>query len=560
MMPPSAGICLALLTAATLVAGGAPAPSLIPRPQTLAFQPGEFRLAPDTRIISDASSLPTAKQLAARLRPATGYALSVKTKSNAGAAMANVIVLTSKNANAHLGAEGYELTVTTNSVVIRAPAPAGLFYGAQTLLQLLPPEIFSPKAVKGAAWPAPCVHIRDWPRFKWRGLMLDVSRHFYTKAEVEQVLDLMALYKLNMFHWHLADDDGWRIEIKEYPLLTQIGAWRDRDVLARNTKPDRAQPVWAAPASDKFGPDGRYGGYYTQEDIREVVAYAGERHVTIVPEIEMPGHSGAALAAYGKLSCSGEPYLANSGQPFHVGVFCAGNEDTFTFLRNVLTEVSTLFPGKYMHVGGDEVNKTNWKHCQKCQALMQREGLKNEEELQSWFIQRVEKIVDSRGKTMIGWSEIMQGGLAANAVVMDWIGGGQEAARKGHDVVMSPTAYCYFDHYQSTNHATEPEAIGDYLPLKQVYDLEPIPSGLPAQDQSHILGAQANLWTEYVASLPHAEYMLFPRLCALAEAVWSPQEGRAWDDFQRRLPVEEQRLDQLCVNHRHASYLSESKD
>jgi hexosaminidase len=369
--------------------------------------------------------------------------------------------------------------------------------------------------------------------------MLDVSRHFYAKAEVERVLDLMALYKLNTLHWHLVDDDGWRIDIKKYPRLTQVGAWRQSIGFGLDPK-----------TSTAYGPDGRYGGYYTQKDIREVVAYAAARHITVVPEIEMPGHSGAALAAYPALSCSGEPYTIDRSGLFHVGVYCAGNDDTFAFLQNVLAEVFRLFPGQYIHIGGDEVNKTNWKHCAKCQRRMKNEGLKSEDELQSYFIKRMEKFIKAHGRTLIGWSEIRKGGLAQNAVVMDWIGGGKEAALAGHDVVMTPTAYCYLDHYQATNHSTEPRAIGGFLPLKKVYAFEPVPTNLPPPFQSHILGGQGNLWTEYVASPRHAEYMIFPRACALAEVTWSAKNARDWEDFQQRLKVDEQRLDQLGVNYR----------
>ncbi|MGA2173421.1 MAG: beta-N-acetylhexosaminidase [Verrucomicrobiota bacterium] len=548
----------AFFWAATLLAADTNAPAIVPLPQQMELRSGAFQLSPDTKIFANRASLPTARQLAARLRQSTGYPLKVSVKFWTDRPIANGILLTTKSTNSQLGAEGYELTVAGNAVVIRAPERAGVFYGAQTLLQLLPPEIFSATRVTNAVWQLPCLHIEDWPRFQWRGLMLDVSRHFYSKAEVETILDLMALHKLNRFHWHLADNQGWRIEIKKYPRLTQIGAWRAQSELALpKQKGTNAQPPWATPAADKFGPDGRYGGFYTRADIRQVVACAAARHITIVPEIEMPGHSVAALAAYPQFGGFGGSNSAGAALginglsgPANRGVYNPANEGTFQFLDNVLAEVFKLFPGKYVHIGGDEVRKDSWAKSLECQALMRREGLQNPEELQSWFIRRIEKFVNSRGKTLIGWSEILQGGLAQNAVVMDWIGGGREAAGNGHDVVMTPTAFCYLDHYQSTNHATEPRAIGGFLPLEKVYSFEPVPTNLPAQFQAHILGAQGNLWTEYVASLPHAEYMIFPRLCALAEVGWSDKNSRNYDDFQQRLKVDEQRLDELGVNYR----------
>jgi hexosaminidase len=524
--------------AATVFAADTNELALIPLPQKVQQLGGAFHLTPQTRIYADWSSRKTAKLLAERLRQSTGYPLKVKTKFFSSTAIPNCILLTTKNANTNLGTEGYELSVATNSVVIRAPTQVGLFYGGQTLLQLLPPQIFSTNVVANENWQIPCVQIEDLPRFQWRGLMLDVSRHFYNVAEVEKFLDEMALYKLNHFHWHLTDDQGWRIEIKKYPKLTQIGARRTHSDIEPPDKEIHAHPAWAEPTADKFGPDGRYGGFYTQKNIREVVAYAAARHITVVPEIEMPGHSIAALTAYPQFS---------SGP----GIYDPANPGTFTFLENILNEVFQLFPGKYIHIGGDEVRKDYWKKSADCQALMKRKGLKNEDELQSWFTRRMEKFINAHGKTLIGWSEILKGGLATNAVVMDWIGGGKQAAEAGHDAVMTPSAYCYLDHYQSTNHATEPRAIGGFLPLEKVYSFEPVPTNLPAQFQSHILGAQGNLWTEYVASLPHAQYMIFPRMCALAEVDWSAKNARDWDDFRQRLKVDEQRLDELGVNYRH---------
>jgi hexosaminidase len=530
------GIAASLLAATALAVDE---PALIPQPQKMERREGVFKLLPDTRIYTDRAASDTGDALASRLRLATGYPLKTGAKWFASAPVANGILLTTKGAASGLGAEGYELTVAASSVVIRAPSQAGLFYGVQTLLQLLPPAIFSSKVVAGADWAVPCVNITDQPRFGWRGLMLDVSRHFYTKPEVEKMLDVMALHKINRFHWHLVDDNGWRIEIKKYPKLTSVGAWRDGVGFGL-----------AKDSTTAYGPDGRYGGFYPQDDIREVVAYAAKLHITIIPEIEMPGHSLAALTAYPEFGTGDGPFVVPLKGGVNPGIYSPAKAGTFEFLDNVLTEVAQLFPGKYIHIGGDEVPKEPWKNDLACQALMKREGLKNEEELQSWFIRRIEKIVNAKGKSLIGWSEILQGGLAQNATVMDWIGGAREAARQGHDVVMSPTSNCYFDHYQSRDHAAEPRAIGGFLPLEKVYALEPIPAGLAPEFQQHILGAQGNLWTEYIPNLRHLEYMTFPRLSALSEVTWSPKESRNFDDFKRRLKADEQRLDRLGVNFR----------
>lgn len=533
------------LSAAAAFAAETNLPAIIPLPQKMERREGVFRLQPDNpspgaRILVDAASEETGQYLARQLRKSTGYPLPVvKAKTGAKAAKGD-IVLTTKDAKIALGPEGYELLVTPDVVVIRAPAAAGLFYGVQSLLQLLPPEVFAAKAVSGMNWQIPCVEIEDQPRFKWRGLLLDVARHFFTKQEVKQLLDAMALHKLNVLHWHLTDDQGWRIEIKKYPRLTAVGAWRKEIGFKLDPK-----------ASTAYGPDGRYGGFYTQSDIREVVAYARARHITVVPEIEMPGHSTAALKAYPQFSCTGGPFDTDVPGGVFDGVCCAGNEETFAFVEGVLAEVMALFPGKYIHVGGDEVPFKNWDHCAKCQARMKEENLKNGRELESYFIRRVEKIVNAHGHTLIGWSEIREGGLAQNAAVMDWIGGAAEAAEAGHDVVMTPLKDCYFDHYQSQNQADEPHAIGGYLPLNEVYAFEPMPANLEPQYQAHILGAQANCWTEYMPSLKHVEYMVFPRLCALSEVVWSPKDSRHWDDFTRRLQINLRRLDELGVNYRH---------
>lgn len=518
--------------------------SIIPLPQKVELRDGVFVLKPTTPIRVDAdesaSAANTAGFLADRLHQSTGYSFRVGASSKEGFAKAEIL-LTTKGSIPHPSAEGYELTVTGDSVVIHARESAGLFYGVQSLLQLLPPEVLASKPVRDTAWIIPAVHIEDQPRFAWRGFLLDVGRHFFTKAEIKQLLDLMALHKLNIFHWHLTDDQGWRLEIKKYPRLTEIGAWRKSIGFGLDPK-----------AGTAYGPDGRYGGYYTQADVRELVAYAQALQITIVPEIEMPGHASAALAAYPQFSCFGGAYSTDEGAL--PGVYCAGRDETFEFLQNVLAEVCQLFPGKYIHIGGDEVSPDNWKKCPKCQAREAQEGLKNEHELESYFIRRIEKFLKAHGRTLVGWSEIREGGLAQNATIMDWIGGAVESAREGHDVVMTPTAHCYLDYYQSTNNETaEPKAIGGYLPLSQVYAFEPVPANLEPQFRSHIIGAQASLWTEYIASLQHAEYMTLPRLSAFAEVAWSQPGSRNYDDFIRRLQVQARRFEQLGVNYRHAS-------
>jgi len=543
------GTVLSLLA---IGASAAPMPSIIPAPQQLEVREGTFKLAPDTTIYVDPASRRAGDALAARLRRSTGYPFKVVTRLFSSKRIEHGIVLTTKSAEARLGDEGYALTVDPDSAVIRAPRSAGVFYGTQTLLQLLPPEIFSTNAAAGVDWRMPCVQVEDWPRFKWRGMLLDVSRHFFSKQEVERLLDEMALHKLNTFHWHLVDDQGWRIEIKKYPRLTRVGAWR-KESPVNVPETNHLQPAWLATSS--YGPDGRYGGFYTRDDIREVVAYAAARHITIIPEIEMPGHSTAALAAYPEFSCTGDSskFSTDVRSGVNHGIYCTGNDATYAFLQDVLTEVFQLFPSKYIHIGGDEVPTDEWQHCPKDQAVIKREGLKDESQLESHFIRRMEKFINAHGHTLIGWSEIREGGLAESAVVMDWIGGATEAATNGHDVVMSPLDDCYLDHYQSPDPASEPRAIGGYLPLEQVYRFDPVPTNLPARSASHILGAQGNLWTEYVESFPYVEYMAFPRLCALAEATWSPVSVRDWPDFQRRLQVHARRLDQLGLNYRRAS-------
>ena len=533
-------VLLLALAAIASQAANSNALNIIPAALSIEMRSGAFRLTAKTVICTEPAGQETGKYLAARLRKSTGYPLFLASKLSAGASPRHAITLTTNGANADLGAEGYELEVAGNSVVIRAPTEAGLFYGAQSLLQMLPPEIFSDRRASGISWEIPCAKIVDRPRFQWRGVMLDVSRHFFTKSEVERLLDEMALHKLNTFHWHLVDDGGWRIEIKKYPKLTEVGAWREG--VGFGLKAD---------ASTAYGIDGRYGGFYTQDDIREVVAYAAARHITVVPEIELPGHSVAALSAHPEFSCNGGPYTPQMQGGVLRGIYCAGKEETFAYLEDVISEVCALFPGKDFHIGGDEVRMENWQKCPRCQARMQAEGLKSEHELQSWFIRRVERMLNARGKNLVGWSEIRQGGLASNAIVMDWIGGGVEAANEDHDVVMTPKDFCYFDYYQSQDKTAEPRAIGGYLPLEKAYAFEPVPDGLLPGKEKNILGAQGNIWTEYIPNFKQVEYMTFPRLCALAEATWSPKSARNWDGFSHRLQAHAQRLDVMGINYRH---------
>ena len=499
-------------------------PAVVPKPAAMTVGTGTFTFTANTTIGSDRQTTAEAQFLADWINPPSGFALKVQPSTGTRSADVQISV----DPSVAGGPEAYALSVTPKAIVVRGASPAGAFYALQTLRQLLPKEVESRQKVAGVAWTVPAVEIKDAPRFPWRGMMLDVSRHFFSKDEVKQLLDAMALQKMNVFHWHLVDDNGWRIEIKKYPKLTQEGAWRKGVDFGLDPKSGTA-----------WGPDGRYGGFYTQDDIREVVAYAAARHIAIVPEIEMPGHAGAALGAYPAFNCEGKP---------GPNVYCAGNDATYAFLQDVLTEVFGLFPSKYIHIGGDEVNKGFWKKCEKCQAREKAEGLKTEHELQSYFVRRMETFITAKGKTLIGWSEIREGGLAPSAVVMDWIGGAVEAAGAGHDVVMSPISHCYFDYYQAKH--GDPRAIGGYVPLKTVYAFEPVPRKLAPEFHKHILGAQGNVWTEYIPNMKHVEFMAFPRGCALAEVAWSPAAARNYEDFLARLPALLARLDAMGVNYR----------
>jgi hexosaminidase len=501
---------------------------IIPKPVNLKTTGGDFAINGGTSLKynpADKDLQAAAAFFSAYIKNISGYSLKRQT------AGVNSIVLEIKPITG-LGDEGYKLSVTPSKTVISATAKAGIIYGMQTIFQTLP-------AVRtNAALDVPCMEVTDYPRFKWRGMMLDVSRHFYSVEMVKEYLDLMSAYKMNVFHWHLVDDPGWRIEIKKYPQLTQVGAWRV----------DRTSRTWGEAEPAKPGEKPTYGGYYTQDQIRDIIKYAAERSITIVPEIEMPGHSAAAIASYPYLSCLQEPQSpVTEGNYTNISSnYCAGNDSVFIFLQNVLAEIIDLFPSAYIHIGGDEVDKEPWKKCARCQARIKKLGLKNEEELQSYFIKRIEKYVVSKNRKIIGWDEILEGGLAPEAAVMSWRGedGGTQAAQMKHFVVMTPGEPCYFDHYQVKPETREPLAIGGYNSIKAVYTYEPVPKALNEDESKYVMGSAGNVWTEYIKSREHLEYMILPRMLALSEVLWSPKESRNWDDFNSRLPYQFRTFDQ----------------
>jgi hexosaminidase len=531
---------LAILMSPAAVAQGSLAePSIIPRPAKLTLHGGRFLLTARTVIWTDAQSAALGRQLARYLEPATGYSLPVR---QGGTPAGNRIVLRRDRTLKRLGGEGYALSVRQGVVTVRAPAAAGLFYGIQTIRQLLPAEIFREAPMAGVRWTMPAVTIEDEPRFRWRGAHLDVCRHFMPKEFVKKYIDLLALQKMNSFHWHLTDDQGWRIQIRKYPRLTEVGAWRNETLVGPYTS-DTSKQVFDHEV---------HGGFYTQEDIREIVAYARARFVNVVPEIEMPGHAQAAIAAY--------PWLGNAGDSVHVWTIWGVSENilnpsdsTVAFMKDVLTEVMELFPGPYIHVGGDEAAKGQWKSTAAVQARIRALGLRNEEELQSWFIRQMDDFLKSHGRRMVGWDEILEGGLAPNAVVMSWRGtsGGIAAARAGHDVVMAPGSYTYLDHYQALDRTREPLAIGGFLPIDTVYAYDPMPAELEPQYAKHVLGAQGQVWTEYIKGPKNVEYMAYPRMSALAEVLWTPLGRKDYANFLLRLTEQLQRLDALDVNYRH---------
>lgn len=444
------------------------------------------------------------------------------------------------------GEEAYNLSINSNSITIKAVSPKGAFYGFQSLRQLLPAS-FENGTFEGNTVLIQNIEINDKPQFKYRGMHLDVGRHFFSVDFIKKYIDLMAMLKMNTFHWHLTEDQGWRIEIKKYPKLNEIAAYRNETLIGHYSD----QP-------HQF--DGKkYGGFYTQEQVKDIVKYASERQVTIIPEIEMPGHSQAALSAYPHLGCTEKPIDVATKWGVFDDIYCT-KESTFKFLEDVLDEVIALFPGKYIHIGGDEAPKTRWKACKNCQRVIKREGLKDEHELQSYFIERMEKYINSKGKQIIGWDEILEGGLAPNATVMSWRGtsGAVTAAKQHHDVILTPGSHCYFDHYQSTNE-NEPIAIGGFLPLEKVYSFNPIPKELTTDEAKYVLGAQGNVWTEYMKTSEHVEYMAFPRMMALSEVVWSDSKNKNFKDFKNRLQVYLKRMDARNVNYANHLYEVNSK-
>ena len=525
-------------------------PAIIPQPVSMTWQDGHFLLDQHTVLVADTADASSAGFFNSYLQEVYGFHIPIVPSggqpsdnyirlSTAAGAPANGGALSgeaafSKGAATDAGGasaqEGrYSLKVSPGAITITGATHSGTFYGIQTLIQLLPvgPYVIlaSGPAVRAKdGLSIPGVSIEDYPRFGYRGLHLDVGRHFFSVDFVKRYIDYIALHKMNYFHWHLTEDQGWRIEIKKYPRLTEVGSWRSGTIIGHH------------PGTGNDSTP--HGGYYTQAQIREVVKYAADRYITVLPEIELPGHSSAALTAYPNLGCTGGPYAVQQNFGVHKEIYCAGNDSTFQFLEDVLDEVIALFPSKYIHIGGDESPKDRWKACPKCQKRIKDNHLKDENELQSYFVQRIEKYINSKGRQIIGWDEILEGGLAPNATVMSWRGekGGIEAAKQNHDVIMTPGSYVYFDHSQIQN--DDSLTIGGYLPLKTVYSYEPVPAELTGEQAKRVRGAQANIWTEYMANPRKVEYMLFPRLSALSEVLWSPKEKRNFPDFEHRLQTQ----------------------
>ena len=524
--------------------------AIIPEPVKITKQTGYFILpkACSIEIPTNPELKELSNQLKQRLSVPTGSTVSISAANKA----ARIRFELNKTADAAIGTEGYTLTVTPNSVLVKANQPAGLFYGAQTLFQLMPPAIQSKELVKNQSWKIPAVEIVDYPRFGWRGLMLDVSRHFFTVEQVKGFIDQMVQYKFNLLHWHLTDDEGWRIEIKSLPRLTEVGAWNVRRV---GTFGDFSVPDSTEPRD--------YGGFYTQAQIKDVIKYAKDRFVNVMPEVDVPGHSLAAIVAYPDLSCTPgtEKYRVRSGEKIMNwsggmtalidNTLCPANEKVYVFLDKVFTEIAELFPFPYVHIGGDECAKNFWEQSSAVRDLAQKEGLKNMQEVQSYFEKKLEKIVASKGKKVIGWDEILEGGLAPSAAVMSWRGvkGGIEAAQLGHEVVMSPTTYVYIDYMQG-DRITEPPVYST-LRLQKTYEFDPVPEGV---DPKLIKGGQANLWTEQVYNTRHMQYMVWPRSMAVAECVWTPKANKNWNDFTARVEAQFPRLDFQQVKYSRAMF------
>ena len=519
--------------------------SIIPQPQSMVLGKGYFQFTQETVFVIDPVLMPARLPFLEQFERASGFKFAIQ---KAAILTNSVVIDTDKS----LPKEGYALAVTPQQISIKAADYNGALYALQTLRQLLPNEVESSELVK-RDWLVPAVTISDAPQYQWRGLMLDVSRHFFPKEYILKTLDRMAMLKLNTFHFHLVDNEGWRIEIKKYPKLTEVGAWRvdQEDKLWDERTPNPAN-AFANPATAPK----KYGGFYTQEDIKEIVAYATKRGITVIPEIEMPAHAMSAIAAYPELSCHKRPIGVPSGAVWPItDIYCAGQEETFDFIEEVLTEVLALFPSQYIHIGGDEATHTEWEHCPKCQLRMKEHQLKNVHQLQSYFIKRIDDFLTSKGRTLVGWDEIMDGGLAKNAVVMNWRGieVGKKALAQGNPIVL--TSDCYIDNYQGLPDY-EPQANGGYLPLKKLYNynLEKEALADTSVEKNKVLGTQANLWAEHVGSTEHSEYMLFPRLLALAEISWTNDKLKDWDSFMRRTQHFMQRMDVMGIHYARSVY------
>jgi hexosaminidase len=521
---------------------------IIPKPVSLQMASGRFIINSETTVSSSSNLENEGTYLADLLSHLSNTKISYQTGTTGNIQL--------KIDDSIENIEGYTVLVNYDTIVISGKTGKGVFYGIQTLKQLMPPATEN----KASEITIPSVTINDYPRFGYRGMHLDVARHFFPVQFVKKYIDLIAMHKMNTFHWHLTEDQGWRIEIKKYPKLTEIGSKRSGTIIGH---------IYQKKGNDETA----YGGFYTQEDVKEIVKYATERHVTVIPEIELPGHASAAIASYPFLSCfpeeptkitynmgskagkeiqaNGTPKIVQETWGVFNDVFCAGNEETFEFLENVLAEIIPLFPSEYIHIGGDECPKENWKRCKSCQKRIKDNKLTDEHELQSYFIQRIEKYLNGKGKKIIGWDEILEGGLAPNATVMSWRGekGGIEAAKQHHDVIMTPGHSCYFDHYQTKNKEDEPIAIGGKTTVEDVYNYEPTPKELSAEESKFILGAQGNVWTEYMKTTDYVEYMILPRMTALSEVVWSPKKTKDWNDFQSRLKTMKTHYDALNLNY-----------
>lgn len=523
------GVCLLSLSIISCKQQNAPNTySVIPYPNSLVPEEGSFVFNKKTKMICtlslDSASQEVVRNFSALLNNVAGLKTECIVEEEKGEKNIVFFDLDTSIAN-----EGYSLDIDPSKIIIKASSAAGFYYAVQSLKQLLPIAVYGDKESDSVEkWEVPCVHIDDAPRFSYRGMHLDVARHFFSVDEVKRYIDLLAMHKLNVFHWHLTDDQGWRIEIKKYPKLTEVGSIRKHTMVEKNFDQYDNTP---------------YGGYYTQDQIRDIVNYAKERFITIIPEVDLPGHMVAALASYPSLGCTGGPYEVQGMWGVHPDVLCAGKEETYEFVTDVLSEVIELFPSRYIHIGGDECPKDRWKKCPLCQARIRKLGLKTdkehtaEERLQSYFMTRVEKFLNENDRQIIGWDEILEGGAAPNATVMSWRGtdGGVQAAKLRHNVVMTPNTYLYFDYYQSEDTQAEPLAIGSYVPLERVYDFEPVPDTLDNDSKKYILGAQANLWTEYISDFKQVEYMLLPRLDALSEVQWTRPENKNWVNFLDRL-------------------------